>query len=305
MNIDIIKHRNIFFIFSGILILASIFAFFFFGVKQGIDLAGGTNWQIQIENSAIKESDLRPVLDELTGNSNLTIKSLPEGNLLIKLPSISEEDHQKYLQALQEKFGKIKEPSFESIGPTVGQELKNRFIWAFLLGLLSIMLYVAWAFRKVSHPVKSWKYGVIVVLSGFHDIIVPVGLMTFLGWRQGIEIDTNFIVALMFILGYSVNDTIVVFDRIRENLILTHNKGNFDFAATINSAVRQTFARSVNTSLTTVLAIAPLYFIGPLSLKYFILTLMLGIIVGSYSSIFIASPLLYVWHPIKNKNKVK
>ena len=296
MNIDIIKHRNIFFIFSGILILASIFAFFFFGVKQGIDLAGGTNWQIQIENSAIKESDLRSVLDGLTGNSNLTIKSLPEGNLLIKLPSLSEEDHQKYLQALQEKFGKIKEPSFESIGPTVGQELKNRFIWAFLLGLLSIMLYVAWAFRGVSYPVKSWKYGVIVVLSGFHDIIVPVGLMAFLGWRQGIEIDTNFIVALMFILGYSINDTIVVFDRIRENLVLTHNKGNFDFAGLINIAIKQTLARSINTSLTTVLAILPLYFIGPLSLKYFILTLMLGIIVGTYSSIFIASPLLYVWH---------
>ncbi len=293
---NIIKNRNIFFVFSGILILTSIFAFFFFGVKQGIDLAGGTNWQIQIENSAIKESDMRSILDGLTGNSNLTIKSLPERNFLIKLPNLSEENHQKYLQALQEKFGEIKEQSFESIGPTVGQELKNRFIWAFLLGLLGIMLYVAWAFRGVSYPVKSWKYGMIVVLCGFHDIIVPVGLMAFLGWRQGIEIDTNFIVALMFILGYSINDTIVVFDRIRENLVLTHNKGNFDFAGLINIAIKQTLARSINTSLTTVLAILPLYFIGPLSLKYFILTLMLGIIVGSYSSIFIASPLLYVWH---------
>ena len=303
MIIDIIKYRNIFFVFSGVLILASIFAFFFFGVKQGIDLAGGTNWQIQIENSAIKESDLKSALVEMSGYSNLLIKSLPERNFLIKLPSLSEENHQKYYQALQEKFGKVEEQSFESIGPTIGQELKQRFIWAFLLGLLGIMFYVAWAFRGVSYPVKSWKYGMIVVLCGFHDIIVPVGLMAFLGWRQGIEINTNFIVALMFILGYSINDTIVVFDRIRENLVLTHNKGNFDFGGVINSAVRQTFARSINTSLTTVLAILLLYFIGPFSLKYFILTLMLGIIVGSYSSIFIASPLLYVWHPIKNKIK--
>ena len=119
--------------------------------------------------------------------------------------------------------------------------------------------------------------------------------MTFLGWRQGVEIDTNFIVAMMFILGYSINDTIVVFDRVRENLSLA-NRGHFDFAGLINAAVRQTFSRSINTSLTTVLAISPLYFVGPLSLKYFILTLILGIIVGAYSSIFFASPLLYVWH---------
>jgi preprotein translocase subunit SecF len=276
--------------------LAGIFAFGLFGVKQGIDLAGGTNWQIQIENPEIKESDLKSVLVETLSYSNLLVKALPEKNFLIRLPSISEENHQKYYQVLKEKFGEVKEQSFASIGPTIGKELKQRFIWAFLLGLLGIMLYVAWAFRKISYPIKSWKYGVIVILCGFHDIIIPVGLMAFLGWRQGVEIDTNFIVALLFILGYSINDTIVVFDRVRENLLLTHNKSNFDFAGVINAAVKQTFSRSVNTSLTTVLAILPLYFIGPLSLKYFILTLVLGIIVGSYSSIFIASPLLYVWH---------
>ncbi len=296
MKIDIIKYRNIFFIFSGILILASIFAFFFFGVNQGIDLAGGTNWQIQIENPAVRDSDLKSALGEISGYPDLTIKSLPDGNFIVRFPSVSEEDHQKYYQALKEKFGEVGEQSFESIGPTIGQELRQRFIWAFILGLFSILLYVAWAFRRVSYPVKSWKYGFIVIFSAFHDIIVPFGVMALLGWRQGVEIDTNFIVALMFILGYSINDTIVVFDRIRENLFLTHNKGNFDFGGVINSAVRQTFSRSVNTSLTTVLAILPLYFIGPLSLKYFILTLILGIIVGTYSSIFIASPLLYVWH---------
>lgn len=293
---DIIKYRNVFFVFSGVLILAGIFAFGFFGVKQGIDLAGGTNWQIQIENPAVKESDLKSVLVETSGYSNLLIKSLPEKNFLIRLPNLSEENHQKYYQVLKEKFGEIKEQSFASIGPTIGGELKRRFIWAFLSGLLGIMLYVAWAFRKISYPIKSWKYGVIVILCGFHDIIIPLGLMALLGWRQGVEIDTNFIVALLFILGYSINDTIVVFDRVRENLFLTHNKGNFDFAGLINAAVKQTFSRSVNTSLTTVLAILPLYFIGPLSLKYFILTLILGIIVGTYSSVCIASPLLFAWH---------
>lgn len=302
MKLDIIKYRNIFFIFSGIIILASIFAFFFFGVKQGIDLAGGTNWQIQIQNQAVGDGDLKSALGEISGYSDLTVKSLPDGNFIVRFSSISEENHQKYYQALKEKFGEIKEQSFESIGPTIGQELRQKFVWAFALGLLSILLYIAWAFRGVSYPVKSWKYGFIVIFCAFHDIIVPFGVMAFLGWRQGVEIDTNFIVALMFILGYSINDTIVVFDRIRENLLLTHNKGNFDFGGVINSAVTQTFSRSINTSLTTVLAILPLYLIGPLSLKYFMLTLILGIIVGTYSSIFIASPLLYVWH---RKNKVK
>lgn len=306
---DIIKNRNIFFIFSGILILASIFAFYFFGVKQGVDLAGGTSWQMEISNTAVNEDGLKSALTEIAAedklnSSDFTIKSLPDRNFLVRLPSISEESHQKYYEVLQTKFGEIKEKGFQSIGPTIGQELRRRFIWAFVIGLTGIMLYVAWAFRKVSYPVKSWKYGIIVILCGFHDIIVPIGIMAFLGWRNGIEIDTNFIVALMFILGYSINDTIVVFDRIRENLFLAH-RGNFDFAGLINTAIKQTFARSVNTSLTTVLAIAALYFVGPLSLKYFILTLMLGIIVGSYSSIFIASPLLYVWHPLKEKSKIR
>ena len=265
--------------------MASIFAFVAFGIKQGIDLAGGTNWQILINDSAVKESDLKSALKEISGYSDLTVKSLRDGNFIVRFPSISEEDHLKYYQALKEKFGEIGEQSFESIGPTIGQELRRRFVWAFALGLLSILFYVIWAFRRASYPVKSWKYGLVVIFCAFHDIIIPVGLMTFLGWRQGVEIDTNFIVALMFILGYSINDTIIVFDRLRENLSLT-NKNNFNFAGLINDSVRQTFSRSVNTSLTTILAILPLYFIGPLSLKYFILTLVLGIITGSYSSIF-------------------
>lgn len=292
---NIIKNRVVFLAFSGILISASIFSFFFFGVKKGIDLVGGTNWQIQIDNPAVNDGNLKSALEEISGYSDLVIKSLPDRNFIIRFPSISEEDHQKYSQALQSEFGDIKEQGFESIGPTIGRELKQRFVWAFVLGLLSVLFYVAWAFRRVSFPIKSWKYGLVVVLCAFHDIIIPIGLMSFLGWRQGVEIDTNFIVALMFILGYSINDTIIVFDRVRENLS-TASRGNFNFAGLINDSVKQTVSRSINTSLTTILAILPLYFIGPLSLKYFILTLILGIITGSYSSIFFASPLLYAWH---------
>jgi preprotein translocase subunit SecF len=295
MNINIIGYRRIFFLISGLLILASLFSVFYFGLKQGIDLAGGANWQFQLKDQTIAESDLKSFLIAVSKSSNLVAKSLPENVFLIKLQSISEEEHQNYFRALKEKFGEIEEQSFESIGPTIGQELKWRFIWAFSLGLLGILLYVAWAFRKISYPIKSWKYGAIGILCLFHDILIPSGVMAFLGWRQGIEIDTNFIVALLFILGYSINNVIIVFDRVRENLLLTRG-GRFDFADLLNNGIKQTFSRSLNTSLTTILPLLALYFLGPVSLKYFILVLILGIILGAYTSICIASPLLYVWH---------
>ena len=291
----IIEHRKIFFSISGLLVLASVFAIFYFGFRQGIDLVGGTNWQIKLKDSIIKESVLKSALIEISNYPNLVAKSLPENNFLVKLPSISEEEHQKYLQALKEKFGEIEEQSFESIGPTIGRELKKRFIWAFLLGLLGILLYVAWAFRKVSYPIKSWKYGLIGIFCLFHDISIPAGLMAFWGWRQGIEIDTNFIVALLFILGYSINNVIIVFDRVRENLLLTH-AGRFDFTEIVNNSSKQTFSRSVNPSLTTLFPLLAFYFLGPISLQYFILVLILGIFLGTYTSIGIASSLLFVWH---------
>src|SRR3989344_4842638 len=182
---DIIKYKYIFLTFSGVLVLASIVSIAVFGLKQGIDLAGGTLWQIKI---VVKE--------------------------------ISEQDHQKYLDVLKQELGQIEELRFESIGSSIGNELRRRAIWAFILVLTGISAYVAFAFRKVSYPVKSWKYGIITLVTLFHDAVIPVGLYAFLGWFRGAEVDTNFIVALLVIIGFSVHDTIVVFDRIREKLKL-------------------------------------------------------------------------------------
>lgn len=298
---DIIKHRFIFFTISGTLILASVAALVFFGLRQGIDLAGGTNWQIKIKNSSVRENEVKTVLAETAKYGNLTVKSFSSGSFLIRLPNVSEERHNQYLQALKTKFGEIEEESFESIGPTVGRALKNRFLLAFLLGLLGIIFYVAWAFRGVSYPIKSWEYGLIGIFCLFHDVLIPTGIMAFLGRQQGVEIDTGFIVALLFVLGYSINDTIVVFDRIRENLLRVSGK-HFELGVVVNDSVNQVFVRSLNTSLTTILALAAVYFWGPLSLKYFVLTLMLGIFFGTYSSLFIASPLLHVWQKKRRKN---
>ncbi len=151
-------------------------------------------------------------------------------------------------------------------------------------------MYIAFAFRKVSYPIKSWKYGIIALITLFHDVIIPAGLLAVLGWRLGIEVDTHFVVALLVVMGFSIHDTIVVFDRIRENLLL--QKTHLDLPIIINNSINQAFVRSINTSLTLILVLLALFFFGPVTLKYFVLTVLVGTTVGTYSSIFVASPLL-------------
>ena len=188
----------------------------------------------------------------------------------------------------------FEELSFESIGPSVGAELKKNALIAVVFVLVGISLYIAFAFRKVSRPIASWKYGLITLLTLFHDVLIPAGMLAILGQYKGVEIDTNFIVALLVVAGFSVHDTIVVFDRIRENLAI--HRGKAGFGEIINQSINQTLARSVNTSLTLILVLVALILLGPATLTYFIAALLLGTLVGTYSSIFVASPLLEVWH---------
>lgn len=296
---DIIVNKKIFFSSSGFLVVLSIILALVFGLRQGIDLAGGASWKIKIPDQGISEQAVADLLTSQTdlsrpggGYQNISVRQEVDV-FTIRLPDIKEEDHQKYLAALKERFSGAEELSFESIGPSVGGELRRRSFWAAGLVLLGISLYVAYAFRKVSRPVNSWKYGLITLLTLAHDVIIPIGLLAFLGWWKAIEIDTNFIVALLVIMGFSVHDTIVVFDRIRENLLVY--RGGKKLAEIINLSIKETFVRSVNTSLTLVLVLLMLLFFGPEALFYFILTVLVGTIVGTYSSIFIASPLLLVW----------
>jgi len=289
---NIIGHRKIFLTISGFLVLASIMAIIIFGFQPGIDFSGGTLWQLRITNNQqpTTNDNLKTLFETDLGLKNVSVFPAENNSFVVRLSHISEEEHQIYLTLLKNKFGEIDELRFNNIGPAVGEELKNRAFWAIGMVILGISIYIAFAFRKVSYPVKSWKYGVITLLTLFHDITIPAGLIAVLGWRLGVEIDTNFVVALLVVMGFSVHDTIVVFDRIRENLML--KAGRFDLATIINSSVNQTFARSVNTSLTLVLVLLGLLFFGPVTLHYFVLTLLVGVIVGTYSSIFVASPLL-------------
>ncbi|MBU6500975.1 MAG: protein translocase subunit SecF [Patescibacteria group bacterium] len=296
--LNIVGHKKIFFIISGVFVGAAVFTMLFFGFKEGIDFAGGTLWQFKVSQGNPTAIDMENVFTSLPGISDVRVNyDLTNGTFLARLNAISEADHQKFLQNVKDKTPSFEELSFQSIGPSVGAELKRNALIAIILVLVGISFYIAFAFRKVQRPISSWKYGIITLITLFHDVAIPAGLLAILGHFLHIEIDSNFVVALLVVMGFSVHDTIVVFDRIRENLLL--GRGKEDFSATINASVNQTLARSINTSLTLILVLLAMYFVGPINLRYFVLTLLVGVTTGIYSSIFIASPALIV---ISGKN---
>lgn len=290
---DVIGKRKYYLGFAALIVLLSWVLILTLGLKQGIDLKGGTQWQVVFPDQNLSLSQVSNALAKVGNASDISLKQSSDGSFLIRLPNLSEDQHQNYLVALK-TLGNPEEKSFASIGPAIGAELRIKALWAIGLVILGISLYIAWAFRKVSEPVKSWKYGVITLITLLHDVSIPSGLLAILGAWKGIEIDTNFIVALLVVMGFSVHDTIVVFDRIRENLILNRGR-SVNLGQIINYSVKETLARSINTSLTLFLVLVALLIVGPTSLFYFILTILVGTIFGTYSSIFVASPLLYLW----------
>ena len=284
---DIIGKKYIFLSFSGLLVVASITAVMFFGLKQGIDFAGGTVWQLR--GDKLNQVIIQSVLP----SASISYQQA-DNSYVLRLPSLSEVEHKDIFKKLTNSpaGNAIEELRYETIGSAIGKELRSKAIWAFVFVLLGISLYIAFAFRKVSRPVSSWKYGVITLVTLFHDAIIPIGLMAVMGNFFHAELDTNFIVAILVVIGFSVHDTIVVFDRIRENLKNTGGKVISDFNGLVNKSINETFARSINTSLTLLIVLLALLLFSAPSLFYFILVILVGTIFGTYSSIFIASPLL-------------
>lgn len=301
----IIHHRKIYFIISGALCLISIVSLAIWGLNLGIDFTGGTLMEIKFIETRPSNQEIRESLKDLdsTGSpqvdlGKIVVQPSGEQGVILRFKDVDEDTHQEILKKLKESFlGEesdeiLSEERFESIGPVIGQELKRKAIWAIIIVLIAIILYIAWAFKKVSYLISSWKYGLIASIALLHDILIVLGLFSILGRFVSVEVGTPFVAALLTILGYSVNDTIVVFDRIRENLYKYEVE---DFEGTINQSVNQTIRRSLNTSLTTLLVLLAVYFLGGATIRYFILALIAGVIVGTYSSIFIASPLLVAW----------
>lgn len=298
MQFDIIGKKHVYLGVSLVLVIASIAAIISFGFREGIDFEGGTLWQMKFEKNP-EEGALRAIFEVDFGQNVLLSRSDDSGSVALRFASVSEERHQGYREAIEKKLGSFEELSFQSIGPSIGRELKNKAILAFVLALSSISLYIAYAFRKVSQPVSSWKYGFVALVTLFHDAIIPLGLLSVLGFMYNVEIDTSLIVALLVIVGFSVHDTIVVFDRIRENLLI--HRGKNEFGEVVNVSINQTLARSLNTSFTLVLVLVALYLWGPAHLRYFVLAILVGTTAGAYSSICVASPLLVIWHGLSER----
>lgn len=297
MTLSIIGNRKFYYLLSGAIVGASILTAVVWGLKPGLDFAGGSLWELKFTGTAPATETVRDWLRPYDLGGAMIQAS--GGNVLaLRFREIDEARHQTILKDLAQKASGLEELRFETVGPTIGLTLRRKAAEALITAILGISLYIAWAFRKVSRPLASWKYGVATVITLFHDVSVPIGLFAVLGKLAGVEIDSNFIVALLVVMGFSVHDTIVVFDRIRENIRRTVG-GNF--SEVVNRSVNETLARSINTSLTTVLALVAVVLWGAANLKFFVLAMIAGIITGTYSSIFIASPLLVDWERFQSR----
>jgi len=294
--IPIIHNRRIFFIISGIFVGASILALIFGGLKLGIDFTGGSLMQIEFKNERPSISATQDKLKDL-GLGNISTQPIGDKGYILKFKDVNEEIHQKILSELGVP-AEAEEKSFESVGPVIGQELKSRSLWAIGGVLLMIIIYIAYAFRKVSRPVASWRYGVAAILALLHDVTIPTGLFVVLGHFLEAEAGLLFVTAILTILGFSVHDTIVVFDRIRENL---RKGGSGDFENTVEASINQTIGRSITTSLVVIFTLFSIYLFGGETTKYFSLILLIGVFFGTYSSIFIASSLLVSWERLRQK----
>ncbi len=282
----IISRRKIWFTFSGTLVALSLVALTVWGLNFGIDFTGGSLLEVQYENNRPEISEVNKKISELNLES-LVVQPSGDKNLILRFQNTEEGVHQEVLNKLEG----AQELRFDAVGPSIGNELKQKSFYAIILVLIFIIIYIAFAFRKVSKPVASWKYGVTAIIALFHDTIILLGVFSVLSYFYGVEINTAFIAAVLTVLGYSVNDTIVIFDRIRENL----PKSNENFEDTINTSVNQTLIRSINTSLTTALVLLSVLFFGGETITGFVSALLVGVVLGTYSSIFLASPLLVLW----------
>ncbi len=296
----VVTYRKLFYALSAIIIAVSLFSIYKWGLNPGIDFKGGSILEVEYSGSRPEQAKLITAIAPL--NLDASVRSTGENGYIIRMRDITTEEKVSLSNTIG-VFGTSTEKRFDSVGPLLGTEALRKSFASVALVIIAIVLFIAFAFRHVSEPISSWKYGIIAVIALIHDVIVPTGAFAILGHYKGYEVDTLFVTALLVVLGFSVHDTIVVFDRVRENLKNASAKKPFN--EIVGESISQTLTRSINTSLTTLLALIVLYFVGGESTQHFSLALIIGIVAGTYSSIFLGSPLLVtVWEWQKNK-KVK
>lgn len=295
--IRLIQRRGWWYAFSGLLVVGAIVSLSLWGLKWGIDFTGGSLMEVEYTTQRPGSDAIVQSLKDMD-LGGLTVQPAGDKGVLLRFRDVTEPVHQQIVEKLKQ-VGDLTEKSFESIGPIIGSELRGRSLWAVGVSMFFIVSYIAWAFRKVSRPLASWKFGVVAVIALAHDVLTTIGVFSVLGHFAGVEIDSLFVSAVLTVLGFSVHDTIVVFDRTRENLF--RGTGG-DFESTVNKSVNDTLVRSINTSLTTLLVLVALFLFGGESIRYFVLALIVGITIGTYSSIFVASPLLVDWYRLQIRN---
>jgi len=283
------KYFKLFNIFSGLLLFSAIFFLFAIGLRFSIDFTGGSILEIDFgkrpENPVIREK-LRDL-----NLGEITIQPTGDRGVILRMKEINEASHEDLLSKLGE-ISKVKEQRFENIGPVVGKELRQKTITLTIVSLLSLLIYITIAFSKVSRPISSWQYGVISILTLSFDVLVAIGIFTLFEKFYQAQFSVPIVTALLTILGYTINDKVIVFDRIRENILKQQKK---TFEETVNLSLNQTLTRSLSTGTCTLLVLLFIFFFGGDTLRYFSLILIVGIVVGTYSSLFLATPILVGW----------
>ena len=292
----VVRYRKAWFILSAILIALSAFAILTYGFNLSIDFKGGTITEVRYDGELPSKESIEMAIKTL-GIGGFSVRPSENDRYIVRTRELSESERRGLLATFSQGQSAFTIERQNTIGPTAGSELKGKAVKAIAVVVLMIVLFVTFAFRKVSKPVSSWKYGLATIIALAHDVIIPTGIFVFLGHFMRVEIDLLFITGLLAILGYSVHDTIVVFDRVRENLRINQEENKTEeFDITVGKSVKQTFGRSINTSLTIFITLLALYLFGSTATKDFAFLLIVGIIIGTYSSIFVASPLLVTFY---------
>lgn len=294
--LNILKYYKLFFVISGLILLFGIISLSVYHLKLGIDFKGGSQIELQFAASPDTGKIQNVLKNEKVGN--FQVQTASGNSVLLETESLTQDQHNKILADIKKQVGDFTETHYDSIGPVIGKELTQNAFWQLLFVSLGIVFYIGYAFRKVTKPVTSWRFGGAALIALFHDLLFVLGVFSILGHFKGVEVDSLFVTAMLTVLGFSVHDTIVVFDRIRENLRLYPGQS---IEYVVNHSIAQTLVRSLNTSLTVLFVLLSLLLFGGETIKYFVLALFIGIIVGTYSSIFIASPVLVLWQKWKTR----
>jgi preprotein translocase subunit SecF len=285
-----------FFPVSAILVVASIVGFVWPGPVLSIEFTGGTLLEVRLPEGATVERLKTSLENARFGETTLgdaTVTTTRAGTQFVRTRTLTTEEHSQLLAMLTKDLGQVQELQYTTIGPTVGQNLKVRALYALLAAMAAIILYVAAAFRKIPAHLSPWSFGVATIIALVHDVAITLGIFTILSHFTTFQMDTLFVSAVLSIMGYSVSDTIVIFDRIRDNIFAEGKRT--DFTEIAEKSLRQTITRTLNTGLGALIMLFALFFFGSESIRWFILALIVGTLIGTYSSFFIATPLLALW----------